>query len=126
RTDAGPHARAQAAPVNASPGATPDQHATADEAPPAHRWSSCSSPPSPSLTTSALKVLRRPVETALAPAVRVHDASGGIATTRYCVVQGVHRETCLHPVADRVAHDPAGEHVLDRAEVELPLIGPVL
>jgi len=56
----------------------------------------------------------------------VHDAFGSIATARYRVVQGVHRKVGLHPVADRVADDPAGGHVLDRAEVELPLIGPVL
>src|SRR5699024_10315312 len=32
----------------------------------------------------------------------------------------------LHPVADGVADNPAGECVLDRAEVELALVGPVL
>src|SRR5699024_5570171 len=62
----------------------------------------------------------------LAPAVRVHDASSSAWTTTYRVVQGVHREARLHPVADGVTDDPAGEHVLDRAEVELPLLGPVL
>ena len=50
------------------------------------------------------------------------DAAGGVATSGYRVVQGVHREVGLHPVADRVAHDPAGEHVLDRAEVELAIV----
>ena len=52
----------------------------------------------------------------------MHYASGSIAT-RHRVVQGVHCETGSHPLADRVAHDPAGEHVLDGAEVELALVG---
>ena len=56
----------------------------------------------------------------------MHDATGGVTASRYRVVQGIHRETSLHPVAHRVAHDPAGEHVLDRAEIELALVGPVL
>ena len=56
----------------------------------------------------------------------MHDATGSVTTPGYCVVQGVHREMGLHPVADREAHDPAGEHVLDGAEVELALVGPVL
>nr|WP_281190326.1 hypothetical protein [Vibrio diabolicus] len=38
---------------------------------------------------------------------------------------GVHHEADLHPVADRVANDPAGEHVLDCAEVEFALVGRV-
>ena len=53
----------------------------------------------------------------------MHDATCGVATPGYRVVQGVHREPGLHPVADRVAHDPAGEHVFDGAKIELALIG---
>ena len=56
----------------------------------------------------------------------MHDASGGITASRHRVVQGVHRETGFHSVRDRVADDPAGEHVFDGAEVELALVGPVL
>src|SRR5665647_400095 len=41
-------------------------------------------------------------------------------------VQGVHGELGLHPVADRVPDDPVGEHVLDRAAVDLALVGAVL
>src|SRR5690606_16198342 len=64
--------------------------------------------------------------TELRSAVRMDDATGRVATPGYCVVQGVYRETGLHSVADRVAHDAAGEHVFDGAEVELALVGPVL
>lgn len=59
----------------------------------------------------------------LGAAVRMNDATGGVATPGNSVVQGVHREASLHSVADRVAHDAAGEHVFDGAEVELALIG---
>lgn len=62
----------------------------------------------------------------LESSVRVHDAPSSIETARYRVVQGVHRETGLHPAADRVAHDPPEELVFDRAQVELALVGPVL
>ena len=51
--------------MSASPAATPDQHATAAAAPQAHRSSSCSSLLPPSLNTSTVEVLRRPVESAL-------------------------------------------------------------
>ena len=47
-------------------------------------------------------------------------------TTGYRVVQGVHCETSLHPVANGVSDDPTREHVLDRAELELALVRPVL
>ena len=40
--------------------------------------------------------------------------------------EGVDGEPGLHPVADGVAHDPAGVDVLDRAQVELALAGGVL
>ncbi len=56
----------------------------------------------------------------------MHDADGSVATPGCRVVQRVHREAGLHTVADRVADDPSGEHVLDGAEVELALVGPVL
>src|SRR5450756_1506576 len=39
--------------------------------------------------------------------------------------QGVNGELGLHPVADRVANDPVGEDVLDRAAVDLALVGAV-
>src|SRR5699024_1887353 len=57
----------------------------------------------------------------LAPAVRVHDATGCVTAPGYRVVQGVHREASLHPVADRVTHYPSGEHIFDGAEIELAL-----
>ena len=56
----------------------------------------------------------------------MHDAAGSVTTPKYRVVQGVYCETRFHPVADGVADDPSGEHVLDRAEIELALVGPVL
>lgn len=56
----------------------------------------------------------------------MHDASGRASASRSSVVQGVHRETSLHPGIHGVADDPPGEHVLNGAEVELSLIGPVL
>src|SRR5699024_2132998 len=79
-----------------------------------------------SYSHSSKRVLHPPIESTLAPAVRVHDAGGHVTTPGRGVVQGVHRDTRLHPVADGVADDPTGEHVLDRAEVELALVGPVL
>ena len=46
--------------------------------------------------------------------------------SRYCAVQGVHRQASLPPGVYGVAEDTTGERVLDGAEVELALVGPVL
>ena len=54
------------------------------------------------------------------------DATGGVATPGYRVVQGVHCEVRLHPIADGVTDDAAGEQVLDRVEVEPALVGSTL
>lgn len=64
----------------------------------------------------------------LAASVAVDDAAAdrGQATVGDGVGEGVDGERCLHPVADRVADDPVGADVLDRAEVEPALTGPVL
>lgn len=53
------------------------------------------------------------------------DASGGVTAAGHGVVEGLDGQVGLHPVADPVAHDPVGEHVLDRAEAELDFVGPV-
>ena len=41
-------------------------------------------------------------------------------------LQGAEGEVAGHPRVDRIAHDPAGPDVLDRAQVQLPLAGGVL
>ena len=40
--------------------------------------------------------------------------------------QGRDGEVGGHPVGDGIAHDPVGEHVLDRAAIQLALTGPML
>ena len=52
---------------------------------------------------------------------------GAHRSPRGCgIPQRCHRQGCLHPVIDRVADDPVRPRVLDRAHVELALVGPVL
>src|SRR4051812_25991557 len=64
------------------------------------------------IATSTIKVLRRPVESALRPTVGMHDAAGRVGAldrpTGDGRVQGVDGEAGVHPVADRVTHDPVG------------------
>src|SRR5665648_435193 len=70
------------------------------------------------INTSTIKVLRRPVESAVRDLVGVDHASGDRCPPTAAGdrgVQGVHGELGLHPVADRVPDDPVGEDVLDRA-----------
>jgi hypothetical protein len=73
-----------------------------------------------------IKVLRRPVESALASAVAVDHAAGHIFTAGDGVVERRDGQPGLHPRVDGVAHDPVGVDVLDRAEVELAFTGAVL
>ena len=56
----------------------------------------------------------------------MHHAPGHVTAPGDGVLQGGDGEPGLHPRVDRVPHDPVGEHVLDRAEVELALDGGVL
>ena len=62
----------------------------------------------------------------LRAAVRVHDHSGGPASVGHCHLERVDGDAGLHPGVDRVAHDPVGEHVLDRTQVDLALASAVL
>jgi hypothetical protein len=78
------------------------------------------------IETSAIEVLRRPLESALRSAIRVNDATSHVTAHRDGVAQRAHGQLGLHPRVDRVADDPVGVDVLDRAEVELALAGAVL
>ena len=60
------------------------------------------------------------------PLIGVQDAAGDLAASRDCVADGVDSKLRSHPVRDRVADDPVGEHALDRAAVELAFAGPML
>ena len=51
--------------------------------------------------------------------VGMQHAAGDVTTPGDRVVQRVDRDAGLHPRVDRIAHDPVGEHVLDRAKVKL-------
>ncbi len=66
----------------------------------------------------------------LAAPVAVHDASGHVSTADPAAGNGgaecVHGQGRLHSVADGVPHDPVRVHVLDRAQVDLALVGSVL
>ena len=62
----------------------------------------------------------------LGPAVGMHDHPGGPASVGHCHLERVDGDPGLHPRVDRVADDPVGEHVLDRAQVDLALAGAVL
>src|SRR6185437_5202219 len=68
-------------------------------------------------------VLRRPVESALGPSVRVHDAASHLAAPGNRVVQGGGRQPRFHPRVHAVADDPVGEHVFDRTDVQLAFLG---
>jgi hypothetical protein len=70
-------------------------------------------------------VLRRSVELGLAPPVRVQDAACDLVPAGDRVVEGGDHDASLHPVVDGPADDPVREHVLDGAQVELPLAGRV-
>ena len=65
------------------------------------------------------------IESALATAVGVHDRPDRRADG-HGVTQRRDGQRRGHPGVDRVADDPVGVHVLDRAEVELALLGGVL
>ena len=62
----------------------------------------------------------------LPAAVGVKDAAGDVASPGDRVVERGDSQSGLHPLVDRVADDPVGEHVLDRADVELAFTCPVL
>jgi hypothetical protein len=66
----------------------------------------------------------------LRPTIRVQPAPGPPepfdTTPSDGVVHGVDGNLGLHPVTDRVAHDPVRPHVFDRARVQLALIGAML
>ena len=62
----------------------------------------------------------------MGPAVGMHDHPGGPASVGHCHLERVDGDPGLHPRVDRVADDPVGEHVLDRAQVDLALAGAVL
>ena len=64
--------------------------------------------------------------TKLAASIAVHDAAGHAPAACDGHVERVDGDLGLHPVTDGVADDPVGPHVLDRALVQLALIGPVL
>ena len=53
--------------------------------------------------------------------VGMQHAAGDVATPGDRVAQGVHGDAGLHPRVDRIADDPVGEHVLDRAKVKLAI-----
>jgi hypothetical protein len=75
------------------------------------------------------QVVDEGVRAELAAAVGVHGAPGdrrGSAAASDSAGQGGNGESGGHPVVHRVAHDPPGAGVLDRAEVELALLGGVL
>ncbi len=62
----------------------------------------------------------------LRSSVRMDHAAGDVAAHRDGVLDRLDGQVRLHPRVDRVPHDPAREHVLDRAEVELAFRGLVL
>jgi len=56
----------------------------------------------------------------------MHHAASDITAHRDSVLKRLDGQGELHPRADRVPDDPAAEHVLDRAEIQPALGGPVL
>ncbi|WP_434923225.1 hypothetical protein ACR9WD_07060 [Glutamicibacter sp. PAEs-4] len=74
-----------------------DLRATAAAYPPERHWSSYSSPLSPLLNTSMVRVLRRPIEFALAAAVTVDLDSTWVATVRNCHFHDIDGQMGLHP-----------------------------
>ena len=56
----------------------------------------------------------------------MNDHPGRVPASPHGVFEGVHGQRCAHAVADRVPHDPAGEDVFDRAQVQFPLVRSML
>lgn len=56
----------------------------------------------------------------------MQNAASHLAAARHRAMQGGGRQSGLHPGVDRVPDDAVGEHVFDRAEVELALTGAML
>lgn len=120
---------AQAAPGIASPDATPDPHATAAAHLPEHHWSSYSSLPSPFPNTSMLKVLRRPVESALTSSITVvHQlfTNDGMITSLALPQRQAQRDPhrfhdlrCLRVPGD----DPLGKYIDDERDLHPPGVG---
>src|SRR5664279_5546923 len=97
RTLAAPHETAPAYPVNASADAAPDPPPTAAAHPPPPAASPASRDPS---HTSAIKVLRRPIESAHAATVGVSDRVSLDPGRDGSVSQGVGNEFGAHVIGD--------------------------
>jgi len=61
----------------------------------------------------------------LATAVRINNRAHR-AALRYSIVERSDRQGRLHSTIDRVPNNPVRPHILDRAQVQLPLIGAML
>lgn len=59
------------------------------------------------------------LERKLRPSIAVHDAAGHITAAGHSHGERINRDRGLHPITDRVADDPVGPDVLDRALVQL-------
>ncbi len=56
----------------------------------------------------------------------MNDDPGRVTAPVYRVLECVHCQLGLHPVADGVPHDPPREHVLHTAQAQFAFSGPVL
>ena len=73
-----------------------------------------------------IKVLRRPVESALTAVVRMQHCPGGRLAPPAGHVQGVEDQLGAQVIGYRPAHDPAGPYVQDDGAVQPALDGAVL
>lgn len=72
-----------------------------------------------------VQVVHESPGTQLADPIAVNYTAGNHATAGYRVVEGGHRQSRFHTVADGIARDTVGEHILDGAQMELAFSGPV-
>lgn len=72
------------------------------------------------------EVLRRPVESALTAAIRVHYYTLRVTALHERILERPHRKRRFHTFVDGIPDDLVRADVFDRAHVELALTGPVL
>src|SRR5660397_143983 len=121
RTHVAPHATALADPANASAAAAPDPLPTVAVHPPAPPASVAHYVPS---HTSKIKVLRRPVESALGAPVGVkHDLVGQVAAQGDSHSEGILDEVSAHVLIDRPTDHPPRAGIDHGRQVEPPFPG---
>src|SRR5918995_1489144 len=78
----------------------------------------------PAIAPPAIPALRRPLESALATAIRMVDQAGRWSSNNKSSAQCRERQLLVQPVTDRPADDAPGEQINDDGQIQPALAGP--